>query len=77
MIFKDGYDFYLDFFNKNPNKPADDFIFKTFPDGFILDNPLFIQYNVSKSMHKHFGYAAVKDSQTPPKGFLSVEMVIN
>ena len=77
MIFASGYDFYLKFFKDNPNLPADDNIFKNFPNGYILNEPLFIQHNFNKSMHGHRGYVGVVDSKTPPDGFDSIEAILS
>ena len=73
ILFKSGYDKYLEFFEENPTGRADNTIFASVGKSYVLNYPLFIQYSESKSMNKHIGYIFYGDHQNPPAGFPTID----
>ena len=69
MLFKSGYDQYLQFFETNKNAYADNDVFYAISNSYIVNYPIFIQYSSSASMNNHIGYIFYGDHPTPPKKF--------
>ena len=69
IIFKSGYDEYINYINKTINATADCQIFYNLQPGYILNKPLFIQYSDKKSMNGHIGYIYYGDNIKPPENF--------
>lgn len=76
ILFKEGYDDYINFFTKNPNATADCHVFYKIQPSYILNKPLFIQYSNNKSMNNHVGYIYYGDHKTPPIGFKKIENML-
>lgn len=75
ILFENGYDDYLAFFEDNPLGRADNNIFSSMSKSYILNYPLFIQYSETKSMNRHIGYIFYGDHQTPPEGFPTIKEI--
>jgi GR25 family glycosyltransferase involved in LPS biosynthesis len=77
IIFQSGYDDILNYFKNNPNAKADNKTFISVRNSYVIDKPLFIQYNSSKSVvNKHSGYIYYGDHTLPPIGFLPIEKLL-
>lgn len=67
IIFKSAYDHYLNATAKL-NVTADG-IFVKIPNSYMINKPIFIQYNAATSMNKHNGYILYGDHKNPPPGY--------
>ena len=77
VLMKQSYDVWLSFFRRNPYATADNMIFQSVPNSYILDKPLFIQYSQKCSMNRHSGYIYFGDHRLPPPGFKRIEDVLS
>ena len=75
IVFKSGYDEYLNAYQKNPKCHAD-MIFRDIQNTYIINIPLFIQYSSKTSMNSHIGYIFKGDHAAPPDGFLRIEDIL-
>lgn len=82
ILFKEGYDrwLYLMKYAKPPHKqfniyPPDNFVFNDMRQAYIVNYPLFIQYNQNKSIHRHIGFVFNGYSTTPPLKFEKYEQM--
>lgn len=75
VIFKSGYDEYLNKYQENSQQTADG-IFSTIKDSYIINSPLFIQFSQNISMNKHCGYIYYGDHDVPPNEFSVIETYI-
>ena len=75
LLFKDGYDKYLNYFAVRKDGKADNDIYQVM-NAYILDKPLFIQYSKQKSMNNHIGYIYYGNHTIPPKNFISIEEML-
>lgn len=69
IIFEQAYDKFISYHKNNPEKYADNMIFKEINPSYVIDYPLFIQYTNSKSMNGHTGFVYYGNKTTPPIGF--------
>ena len=76
ILFKNGYDQYLKFFDNNKEGRADNNIYQAVKNSYILSQPLFIQYSQTKSMNNHIGYIFYGDHDKPPQGFQTINEVL-
>jgi len=53
--------------------PPDNFVFNDMRQAYIVNYPLFIQYNQNKSIHRHIGFVFNGYSTTPPLKFEKYE----
>lgn len=74
LVFEQAYDRFISYHMNNPNKSADNTVFKTISPSYIIDQPLFIQYTSSKSMNGHVGFAYYGNHKNPPNGFSLVNI---
>lgn len=72
MIFKSGYDSFLEYFKTHPTATADCKSFTSVQNSYVIDKPLFIQYCKNKSFNNHVGYIYYGDHSTPPDGFQKI-----
>lgn len=77
IVFQSGYNAILNYFKNNPHATADNKTFMSVKNSYILDKPLFIQFNKTKSVvNGHCGYIYYGDHELPPTGFLPIEKLI-
>lgn len=69
ILFKNGYDKFLNYQLSNPKSTADCYIYNNVGTSFVLKTPLFIQYCSKKSMNNHVGYIIEGNRPYPPNGF--------
>jgi hypothetical protein len=72
MIFNNAFDKYINLMD-NTELVADNDIFKLIGHSYIINKPLFIQFNKCKSMHDHVGYILYGDHSDPPQNFNKME----
>lgn len=76
ILFKEGYDDFLRFHTKHPEKSADNTVFYSVKPGYIINKPLFIQYCSKKSMNNHIGYIFHGHHIEPIKGYSKIEELL-